>query len=93
MKNISEILTESEIRLEDLPDVGVLGDGTYVGMLRAHVFTYNGKDYRTRVGIRCMTPEPWTIIVKDGKEYEPWDDEENMKKVNIDSTKINHVRI
>lgn len=54
------------------PNVNTLPDGEYQGKLAAHTFEYNGNFYKTEIGIKTMFPQPWTITIKDGKEYYPY---------------------
>lgn len=50
-----------------LKHISILGNGTYVGTMSGHVFTYNGKEYECSDGVRglnCLV----SIRIKDGKD-------------------------
>ena len=63
MKNSNEFKT----KYEDMPEVSVLGDGRYNGIMSGYCFTYKGVDYHTSFGIRGISQNVW-IEIQDGKD-------------------------
>ncbi len=73
LKKFKHIVLENtnkskKIDLDSLPSVIELGDGVYKGMIKGHVFTYNGEKYKTSIGLKNMFPQPWSIQIKNGIE-------------------------
>jgi len=64
-KNQKQQLNESAASdyFESLPDVRTLGDGNYDGELAGCNFTYNGKHYKSPIGIRCSFPVKTTLQI------------------------------
>lgn len=70
MKDLKAFVIENNQKV--MLDICTLPDGEYHGKLAAHCFEYNGNFYKTEIGIKTSFPQPWTIIIKDGKEVLPW---------------------
>ena len=49
----------------NLPKVTELGDGLYTGVMSGCVFTYDGKKYQWRFGVRGINNIPFTFKVDD----------------------------
>lgn len=62
---MSEIVSRNK---NEMPDVTVLGDGCYSGMLHAHCFEYKGKQYYSSIGVKGIEPVPYTIKIVNGKQ-------------------------
>ena len=69
MKTLKALIQEdAKSEFEALPHVSELGDGTWHGELAGCVFRYEGKYYRSDIGIRQSFPAPFTVYVKNSKQ-------------------------